>query len=112
MRISDWSSDVCSSDLVIHAQNALDAEGGGRLRGDALRVAQHRNEIGLGCLDEVDLAVDQRRLGGLLVGLDDPFDPVRLGDLATGRSAGRFLAWNVVCILDIDRKSVVEGKGG
>src|SRR3546814_6016828 len=34
MRISDWSSDVCSSDLVVHAQQHRPALGGDQVRGD------------------------------------------------------------------------------
>src|SRR3546814_18586181 len=44
MRISDWSSDVCSSDLA--AQFARDEGGEGRLAGGAVAVAEH--EVGAG----------------------------------------------------------------
>src|SRR3546814_6486122 len=30
MRISDWSSDVCSSDLLVHVQNAIQRIGEGQ----------------------------------------------------------------------------------
>src|SRR3546814_1287709 len=37
MRISDWSSDVCSSDLDQSGPPRIDAEGRGALQGRALR---------------------------------------------------------------------------
>src|SRR3546814_1403942 len=41
MRISDWSSDVCSSDLHVHARPWLQADAAG-VEGDALADEHHR----------------------------------------------------------------------
>src|SRR3546814_2729419 len=43
MRISDWSSDVCSSDLV-----PVDALLGGKAAGDVVGVGQGATDVGLG----------------------------------------------------------------
>src|SRR3546814_20162247 len=47
MRISDWSSDVCSSDLVVTQRNGVaDIARIGRLRGEEQRDVAHRKEGG------------------------------------------------------------------
>src|SRR3546814_4685461 len=55
MRISDWSSDVCSSDLVIEGRHALDQlEGIGRHPAGAVARPQvARDHLGVGGLVEV-----------------------------------------------------------
>src|SRR3546814_20238657 len=62
MRISDWSSDVCSSDLLLHARDLVDAEL------DLLRIdveAAGDDEV-LGPPDDMDVAalVDRRHVSG------------------------------------------------
>src|SRR3546814_9883023 len=47
MRISDWSSDVCSSDLVVTQRNGVaDIARIGRLRGEEQRDVAHRKAGG------------------------------------------------------------------
>src|SRR3546814_6085466 len=61
MRISDWSSDVCSSDLVAHPQSAM--------IGDADDVAGKGLVRQFAALrEEEDRAVNGNRLAGLHLG--------------------------------------------
>src|SRR3546814_18084422 len=56
MRISDWSSDVCSSDLFVYAYTQIDGTGSYRLsgtRGDALFLLFDFAAGGLGALEEL-----------------------------------------------------------
>src|SRR3546814_5181532 len=76
MRISDWSSDVCSSDLLV--ADAGIGSAGGRAKGDYRRGAVHREALGAGvdgdeagmvgaynaCVDEEGRArSEERRVG-------------------------------------------------
>src|SRR3546814_14275567 len=66
MRISDWSSDVCSSDLRRRASRSR----GRRVRTRSCRFALHRNLAAehVGVAIEIDIAAredDERALGGL-----------------------------------------------
>src|SRR3546814_6453350 len=57
MRISDWSSDVCSSDLALDALAKLDAREAGdrdRRAGVLGRRLEHLGDLGL-AVDDVDL---------------------------------------------------------
>src|SRR3546814_3172332 len=78
MRISDWSSDVCSSDLFLQIQ------GSGRLRlpgGDVMRIGydtqNRRGYVGIGklLLDRGELQRGQASMQGILDYLRA--DPVR-----------------------------------
>src|SRR3546814_16659120 len=86
MRISDWSSDVCSSDLVFELRDALLLRGGapflgggdgvgaclldlvaGQMRANAFAALAHRPQIGgarLGGADGVDIGGARLRRGG------------------------------------------------
>src|SRR3546814_5880818 len=82
MRISDWSSDVCSSDLDPDAPHpdALDA-GSDRARG-FLRAVDLREEAWDAWLDEDEwiaaiLGLVDQLAGGELLG-EDPADPAAL----------------------------------
>src|SRR3546814_9397486 len=94
MRISDWSSDVCSSDLLDHAVADVDAlrkavaaenQRGAVDRGDARPV---------GAFDEIERTGDGRAFGDILVRLrrrgrdivDDPDVEARISDGAVARS--------------------------
>src|SRR3546814_20084094 len=61
MRISDWSSDVCSSDLHDAAGRRLDPGALPRARPDGLRDRTAQRRDGLGGADAVE-APDARRL--------------------------------------------------
>src|SRR3546814_12465636 len=91
MRISDWSSDVCSSDLLDHAFRGVALAL--RARGDGSAV-EHR----------VDAVVGDR-----------PADRFRLADVADHRGAapGQCVAGAPRHRLQVvaDRKRVVKGKG-
>src|SRR3546814_14478874 len=98
MRISDWSSDVCSSDLAVQDRQPVEhiPTGGGDVQVDGVRghPAQFGSEVGRRDAPEADLVVDVD-LGD--VGRDVlDFEPV--ADLPRG--AG------------VDRKSAGKGKGG
>src|SRR3546814_4147493 len=61
MRISDWSSDVCSSDLLHQLDHALRIDDEGRAIGEALAIAQDieigRERVVLAAEhEEIDLA--------------------------------------------------------
>ena len=64
---------------------------------------QDLEEVVLRRLDHVDLALEQRVHGGLLVGDGHPFDAVELGQLAAGQVRGRFGPRLVLGVLDVDR---------
>src|SRR3546814_11031288 len=81
MRISDWSSDVCSSDLA--RCGALHVGGAGRLAGNVLDLS-HAGIASLERLDALRLGLDDFPLGrvvGLLgaVGHERDLEPVRVG---------------------------------
>src|SRR3546814_6446756 len=66
MRISDWSSDVCSSDLFLELEEIIDREierrpGRERGRVDIYRTEQKTGEARLACrvLDQRDPRVDE-----------------------------------------------------
>src|SRR3546814_21168364 len=94
MRISDWSSDVCSSDLARHLPSAVHARGDGRLEPHPAR------KIG---------AVAARAGGGGADGRG------RSADAGIPAAVGRAQPVADVRQLDmpgqpLDRKSVVQGK--
>src|SRR3546814_6651602 len=64
MRISDWSSDVCSSDLIGAVLQDLDDRGIGRRAADPQFFQP---------LDEARLRKARRRLGEMLLGIDALF---------------------------------------
>src|SRR3546814_13777523 len=63
MRISDWSSDVCSSDLV-----AVEGCVEGRLRRDVVGLVVHDHEAVTVLEAQVDEALDELALGGVVGG--------------------------------------------
>src|SRR3546814_12634795 len=82
MRISDWSSDVCSSDLaVFHRQRRRkirqrdrSAEQG-KAEGSKIKTGQpHANQrryvraVGLACITEADVHVIDKHVGSLYLG--------------------------------------------
>src|SRR3546814_13905904 len=81
MRISDWSSDVCSSDLALHLQPQRFSSDR-RACLDALRAARHERAGGLG--------LNERRQG--LFALFPPFMPsAAAGRVSRHAHAGK---WN------------------
>src|SRR3546814_15235740 len=101
MRISDWSSDVCSSDLVV----ALDLER--RIIAPSVRIADLRGEgsellvrLGLGFGRHPVEFVDPRAHRG-----DDVLDELIGGGLRLGRKI--FGDIDLTDLLAQDRKSVV-----
>ena len=84
-----------------HALRAVDLAGLHQL--DALGLLQKRQEIVVGRLVEIDLAVDQRRHGGLRIGDPHQLDAVDARDLAAGEGRRRLAARHVVLVLEIDR---------
>src|SRR3546814_577719 len=103
MRISDWSSDVCSSDLVRHVGGAVVAEG--------QRLAGHLAVYGV---EEIDFVVAGPGVGGgagrrLVVGLGHSLAAVGQGfarDLVAG---GVFTLDPVVDGIGVATASVREG---
>src|SRR3546814_13108209 len=88
MRISDWSSDVCSSDLKADLAAVVPAEGGGELAvsdGDAVEALQEIDmeegaaELAVGDALEPDVLLALRHLADAVV-----LDPAQglAGDLA------------------------------
>src|SRR3546814_3398854 len=78
MRISDWSSDVCSSDLLVlalgRAQRGIGGEEDGiaQLNGGTLPVMRERDDVALGATEGGPVA---HRVLEQLVGLGDPERP-------------------------------------
>src|SRR3546814_18186382 len=56
MRISDWSSDVCSSDLLVGFVDFLEARLGGRVARIAIRMILH-GELAVGSLQGCGIGV-------------------------------------------------------
>src|SRR3546814_20097594 len=99
MRISDWSSDVCSSDLVLRgvvgvrellvllehvlAEDALECAG----HGDRAGVVEPADLDRVGELQDVLRAVEVRAPEGILIGLHD-----------VGRTSWRESRWQKVTI--------------
>src|SRR3546814_20262690 len=101
MRISDWSSDVCSSDLLVFIGGADAASGGADLA-----------RAGGGFAQRVEVAVkgqDQRTIVGNreILGVDGNALLAQLGDLVAQRP--RIAADAVADDRQRDRKSVVSG---
>src|SRR3546814_21070664 len=112
MRISDWSSDVCSSDLgevggAAHAQRQQDvAEHGVRMDVGAgalqrLEPCVHRGAEDVGVGGVIDPAAARRRLAAVVAAA--VVDLLRVG-------FGEEQAVGVGRALVADRKSVVSGK--
>src|SRR3546814_11418740 len=108
LRISDWSSDVCSSDLVLEAEPAdvHDVAGLGPSAGEGLVDAECL-EPAVGLVERFDLRAVRQSDGALGLAAEDrvaavvlALDPVALGAGATHHEGLRH------------RKSVVEGKSG
>src|SRR3546814_15146715 len=102
MLISDWSSDVCSSDLRGYKPNDRDLQELDRLRGET-----SRNTIAPMAARDVDVArgssgISRQSHGSVLEGPD-----ARRGD--RGNTPNDRAAASQ---MRVDRKSVGEGKGG
>src|SRR3546814_7776905 len=110
MRISDWSSDVCSSDLVAHAagdgelahrlddQFAIDAGGGGRRGGGAVVEAA---VLMLGAGDDAEL-IEDTVIALILVA----FGAAAADEGGCGVGIGRVIV--AVDVGDRDRPAVAE----
>src|SRR3546814_11859364 len=106
MRISDWSSDVCSSDLIVERG---DAAGGDDRRFDGLRKCAGRRDVGaLQGAVAVDVGVDDgggagirqaaRELhGGELAHLGPALDGDEGPALVEAEPNGRWSFWGSVC---------------
>src|SRR3546814_11250644 len=110
MRISDWSSDVCSSDLLVGPAQPLEIARVGLSDGMADRLEIIDQHI----IVDVQLFANQRRA-------DDPWivgeaDDLALrrpsyGDRDAARPAPALPALEILpCGLEADRQSVVSGK--
>src|SRR3546814_12805764 len=103
MCISDWSSDVCSSDLQTLGPTARKIENGLGVRRCGGRIANDRDVIGI--FDVQQLA---RRLLGQAAGhflVDEVYDLFAYGRFA--QRGGRLCR-----LLALDRKSGEKGQGG
>src|SRR3546814_1681073 len=83
MRISDWSSDVCSSDLFVYAYTQIDGTGSYRLsgtRGDALFLLFDFAAGGLGALEELGPSVGLLDADTLNIAADGSFDVLLSGE--------------------------------
>src|SRR3546814_14687664 len=111
MRISDWSSDVCSSDLA--AQFARDEGGEGRLAGGAVAVAEHEVGAGHGAVLAGGVAAGRH---GVAVHVPDLAEAaVRLVQRRRHRPVIRLpaaldAAAHLVDAEQADRKRVVQGQ--
>src|SRR3546814_9699567 len=101
MRISDWSSDVCSSDLAVGVVKAVerhragDVDAGREAEAQPLLVEQAANDVQPFGVGDAELRIDRR---ALQIGRDAVL-PDALGD---ARSFGFQFA---ALIIVIDRKS-------
>ena len=84
-----------------HALRAVDLAGLHQLHTACL--FEHRQEVVGRLLVEVDLAVDQRRHGGLRIGDPHQFDAIDAGNLGAGEGGRRLGARHIVLVLEIDR---------
>src|SRR3546814_14655620 len=102
MRISDWSSDVCSSDLGVGHQRSRRVETGGRVLLDVIDKAQHAlpGRFGLAGAQVGQAAVDAVAQGGPAVLLDAPGQIGR----ASGRERVCQDGWNSVVAGTIKKK--------
>src|SRR3546814_18082655 len=93
MRISDWSSDVCSSDLADHDDvvSALALQGLGELRHQSLVAGRLAGDA-----DDVDVVFD-RLAGGFLRGLEQRADVDVEADV--GEGGGDHLGAAIVAVL-------------
>src|SRR3546814_8370138 len=79
MRISDWSSDVCSSDLVLAERSAVGPApqhvvvDAGQLHDDRIAVAALGNQL-------LDIGVELEQQGALAVVADHALQPEKRGD--------------------------------
>src|SRR3546814_3292682 len=71
MRISDWSSDVCSSDLIVGDMDLAHARDPGSLGGDAVHALPRHQQMNLAQLRRRG----DRRQRGVLDGLAVVLDP-------------------------------------
>src|SRR3546814_5323471 len=97
VRISDWSSDVCSSDLE-------DEPVGGR---DAVAVEQRLGEVGRGAAQRDALALAELAVD------DDAGDALeRLGDILVGefRSEERRVGTSVSVRVDLGGRRIIKKK--
>src|SRR3546814_6968845 len=93
MRISDWSSDVCSSDLADHDDvvSALALQSLGELRHQSLVAGRLAGDA-----DDVDVVFD-RLAGGFLRGLEKRADVDVAADV--GEGGGAHLGAAIVAVL-------------
>src|SRR3546814_19166100 len=91
MRISDWSSDVCSSDLVGDVERQLLAGNAFFLADGDARTGGFRGELPGVAAQVLQQVADQRRVADRMqVGFDLDFDlPLRLGPLQLGDHVAR-----------------------
>src|SRR3546814_11511495 len=110
MRISDWSSDVCSSDLVQAVFEALELAPGGRagVAGEVDALREEGVQFGLVGIDRfpglVDPGLRLRRVRDRLGDVREPLAPGHRGLLP---AAGVLQPARL-----LDRKGVVWGKSG
>src|SRR3546814_12733860 len=97
MRISDWCSAVCSSDLLRHTVNSISASG--------LPFFFDKAILTVLCCKQHDQTSSTLQRAGLLLGMakTSPFTPMNFPENI------RFSPMILAALLD--RKSVVSGKG-
>src|SRR3546814_20871597 len=106
MRISDWSSDVCSSDLHALYQVALD-------RGVGAPFDTHRRRAAPAAQQHVDDRVDQRTINGqqaVIVpfhGTESAEDGRQIGRASCRERVGRYVSNSVV---DVSSKKTKKGQ--
>src|SRR3546814_3153096 len=88
MRISDWSSDVCSSDLFAHARARAQPAADDGL-GLAAAVARHPGGVRIGGIDGIEAVLDEGvedvEAGGLVQGpAEDVAAQDQRGDIKAG----------------------------
>src|SRR3546814_20816469 len=119
MRISDWSSDVCSSDLVRQRHVEPDLQIVGRLPVDVDADLIGR-DVAIVILDDlVDEAADIALIDGFAAGLDTVHDAAALDDLFDQRAArdvvgeaGLLLAETRFGVETVDRPGAADRRTG
>src|SRR3546814_20223669 len=105
MRISDWSSDVCSSDLILLARQLAQLRAAAQLPEDErIALAQLTRDIHAPLANRLGIWQLKWELEDLAFRHLDPDTYRRIAPLLDDKRTGRERY--------IDRKSVVEGKSG
>src|SRR3546814_90630 len=106
MRISDWSSDVCSSDLIVGAREAKAEKNGVVV---ALQCLER--QLAPEALPQYESdAADGQDIGGLALG--EVVDRLVGGDAVLVEAAGLFPPVDQIDVMTMQRQAVSAGEAG